>query len=85
VYVAVVVLWGILNLMAETGLGRAAARFSYLVLLTGAVLGPFGARAVGFLEAVSQRFAIAPPAPASSSSSSSTDTAGALTTLGGFV
>lgn len=68
-FVAVVVLWGILNLVAETGAGKAAARLSVLVLLTGAVLGPFGARAVGVLEGVSQRFAITPPAPSSSSSS----------------
>lgn len=59
-YVAVLVLWSIFNLAAETGLGVVAARLSVLVVLVGSVVGPFGQKAVSFLEGVSQHFAIAP-------------------------
>lgn len=61
-YVAIVVLWGILNLVADAGPGfaRLASHLSALVLLTGAVLGPFGQRAVGFLNVVTKYFSLAP-------------------------
>jgi hypothetical protein len=65
VYVPIVVLWGILGLVAETGAeqSRLASKLSLLVLLTGALLGPFGTTAIKFLNTVSTNFAI--PAPAS--------------------
>jgi hypothetical protein len=59
-YAAVSVLWGILFLMHDTGLGRLAARLSLLVLLTASVIGPFGKRFITFLEMVAKRFAVAP-------------------------
>ncbi len=62
-YVAITVLWGILLLMADTGLGKLAARLSTLILLTGMVLGPFGSTAVGFLNTIRDQFAIPPEGP----------------------
>lgn len=49
-YVAIVVLWAILGLAADTGLRRPASRFALLLVLVGMVLGPFGQRAVSFLN-----------------------------------
>ncbi len=65
-YVAIYTLWGILGLLAELGerAGQWAARLSMLVLLTGAVLGPFGTKANSFLELIGRKFAIEPPAGA---------------------
>ena len=60
-FVAVSTLWGILFLMADSGLGKLAARLSLLVLLTASVLGPFGQKLVDFLNTVSKNFAVAPP------------------------
>lgn len=62
-YVAISVLWGILFLLADTGFGKLAARLSMLVLLTATVLGPFGAKVVGFLNTISDKFAVPPAAP----------------------
>lgn len=61
-YVAIVVLWGILNMIADAGpsYARFASRLSVLVALTGAVAGPFGSRAVGLLQWLSQTFTLAP-------------------------
>lgn len=61
-YVAIVVLWGILNLVADAGPSYAkfASKLSALVLLTGAVAGPFGSRAIGFLNLISHAFSLAP-------------------------
>ena len=67
VYVAAVVLWSILGLVAEAGSNQArlAARLSYLVLATGALIGPFGKKLLGFLEGIATNFAVAPSAEAS--------------------
>jgi len=59
-YVAIGAVWGILFLLADTGLGRLAARLSLLMLLTASVLGPFGKRFVGIATAIAQQFAIKP-------------------------
>lgn len=77
-YVAIVVLWSILGLVAELGssTGKLAARLSLVTLLVGAVVGPFGSKAIGLLETVSSRFAIAPPAPGSTSSPAAPSTSG---------
>lgn len=58
-YVAIAVVWSVLFLLADTGLGRLAARLSVVMLLTAAVVGPFGARAIKFLETIAKRFAVA--------------------------
>lgn len=60
-YVAHTVVWSILFLLADTGLGRLAARLSVLILLTASIVGPFGAKAVGFLSMIAQRFAVVSP------------------------
>ena len=46
-YVAVIVLWSLMGLAVDAGsagLARATAMFSWLVVLTGMVVGPFGKR-----------------------------------------
>lgn len=72
-YVAIGVLWSILHMAAGSrSFGRLAAGLSILTLLAAAVLGPFGAQAVTFLEFVGQRFSLAPsPGGGASSSPSS--------------
>lgn len=60
-YVSIVVAWAVLALVGDAGADKFARRLGWLMVLTGAVLGPFGARAVGFLRSISQNFAVAPP------------------------
>lgn len=52
-YLATLLLWGLLGVVAGFGQGaaRLAGRLALLVLLTAAVLGPFGKKFVSFLEA----------------------------------
>jgi len=69
-YVAIGTLWSILHLLEGGRYGRLAAQLSVLVLLTGAVLGPFGAQALAFLSFVSQRFSLAPANPGGGPTSS---------------
>lgn len=59
-FVAISVLWGILFLMAGTSAAKIAARLSALIVLTGMVLGPFGKVAIGFLNTVTEKFAVNP-------------------------
>lgn len=59
-YVAIGAVWGILFMLADTGLGKVAARLSLLVLLTASVLGPFGKRFVTLAVGISQLFAVQP-------------------------
>ena len=61
-YVAVSVLWCIFFFMADTGLAKVAARLSLLVLLTAALVGPFGKRFIDFLNLITKNFAVAPQA-----------------------
>jgi hypothetical protein len=58
VYVAIFVLWSLLGLVAQGSerLARAAANLSVLVLLTAAVMGPFGAKLTGFLQFSARNF-----------------------------
>ena len=62
-YVAIVVLWAILGLIADTGPNgaRVASRFSILLVIAASVIGPFGYRAVAFLRGVASQFSIAAP------------------------
>ncbi len=62
-FVAIAVLWSILHTAGETRFARPAAHLSILVLLTAAVLGPFGAQLIAFLDFVGQRFSLAPASP----------------------
>lgn len=50
-YVATVTLWALLNVFAG-GNRRLAERFSWFVVLVGAVVGPFGQRMVSLLNTV---------------------------------
>jgi hypothetical protein len=53
-YLATFLLWGLLGLVAGFGdsAARLAGRTGAVVLLTAAVIGPFGRKAVGFVEGV---------------------------------
>lgn len=61
-YLATFLLWGILGLVAGFGdnAARLAGRISTLVLVTAAVVGPFGKRAVGFIEGATQALPATP-------------------------
>lgn len=51
-YVAIIVLWTTLGAIAETRYSKLASRMSVALVITGAVLGPFGQRFVSFLKAI---------------------------------
>lgn len=58
-YVAIVTLWSILGIVADAGsagAGRAAAMFSWLLVLAGTILGPFGGKLTSFLQAVARLY-----------------------------
>lgn len=79
-YAAIAALWVILGMMAETGAGKMAARLSMLLVLAGAVIGPFGQRAVGLLSTISTRFGT--PATTVGSAASLTQTGQQLQAAG---
>lgn len=60
-YVAAIVVWSILGLISDAGAAKAAAAMGWATVLTGAVVGPFGSVAVGFLNSVGNQFAVPPP------------------------
>lgn len=51
-YMAIIIAWGVLQLIADSGRERAAATVGWILLLTGAVVGPFGSKIVGLFNAV---------------------------------
>lgn len=57
-YVAILVTWLVLQVAAGIGAGaqRAATAVGWLLVLTGAVAGPFGKQVVSLLTTVSQNF-----------------------------
>jgi hypothetical protein len=57
-YLATFLLWGLLGLVAGVGdrASRLAGRLSAVVLLSAAVLGPFGKKAIAFLNAAAKTF-----------------------------
>lgn len=59
-YLAIVVLWSILGLIADFGQKKFASRFAMVLVLTGAVMGPFGRRAVGLIQRTTELFNVAP-------------------------
>jgi hypothetical protein len=60
-YVAIVVTWLVLNLMAGIGAGaqRAATALGWLVVLTGMVAGPFGQQVTSLFQTVATRYSTA--------------------------
>lgn len=69
-FVAIGVLWGIFHLFEGSKYERVFASLSILVVLSAAVLGPFGGVALGFLSYVSSRFSLAPAGSGGGGSSS---------------
>lgn len=57
-YVATFLLWGLLGIVAGFGdhASRLAGRVGAVVLLTSAVVGPFGKKAIAFISGVSAAF-----------------------------
>lgn len=57
-YVAIFVTWIVLQFVSGIGAGaeRAAAAMGWLVVLAGMVVGPFGKRAIDFLNNIAQNF-----------------------------
>lgn len=54
-YAAIIVAWGILQLVADSGgerTGRAAKVTAWVIVLVGMVLGPFGSAAINLLNSV---------------------------------
>lgn len=69
-YVAIVVTWGVLQLVAGIGAqaARAAAAIGWVLTLAGLVVGPFGKKFTSFLNTVATNF----PSVTKTSSSSTT-------------
>src|ERR1700733_10111096 len=61
-YVAIVVLWSTLHLLADIGKGRAASIIGWVLVLSGMTVGPFGTRFVGFVQTIAQQFSVNPNA-----------------------
>jgi len=59
-YLAAVLAWGGLEILADTGRGRAAAVTGWVIVLTGAVFGPFGNKAISLIQTVTHQFAVPP-------------------------
>jgi hypothetical protein len=59
-YVAIIVLWSILGFVADlnAGAARVASQFSILLVLAGAIVGPFGQRFLGFTSGVAALFPV---------------------------
>lgn len=55
-FVPVVVGFGLLHVMADAGMSRAAKTMGWLTVLTAAVLGPFGTTLVNLLNSVATTF-----------------------------
>jgi hypothetical protein len=57
-YVPVIITWSVLQLVSDTGANgaRAANAAGWVMVLAGAVLGPFGAKATNFLSSVAKQF-----------------------------
>lgn len=57
-YVAILVTWLVLQLIAGLGAGaaRATAAIGWLLVLTGLILGPFGRQVINLFTVVSQQF-----------------------------
>ena len=61
-YVAIVAVWSSLHLMADAGYGRAASTMGWVMTLTGMVFGPFGQRAISFMQTIATVFPVNPQA-----------------------
>lgn len=55
-YMAVIVTWGILQLAADAGYGRAAKVVGWVLVLTGLVIGPFGGRLSNLFNTVANNY-----------------------------
>jgi len=62
-YVAIVVAYGILSLVADIpakGARRAASAMAWVMVLAAAVVGPFGTTIIDFINGVATKFAVNP-------------------------
>lgn len=66
-YVAVIVLFSTLHVIADAGLERAAAAMAWVTVLVGMVKGPFGDKLSNFYNVVADNFANTPPTTTPSS------------------
>lgn len=55
-YVLVIIAWGVLQIGADIGLERAAAKMGWLMVLAGTFLGPFGKRVVTLTQWVAKTY-----------------------------
>jgi hypothetical protein len=76
-YVAIIVMFSTLHLVADAGAERAASAMAWVTVLVGLVKGPFGGTLTNFFNNIATNFAISPSATAPATAS--TTTAGATT------
>ena len=60
-YVAIIVLFSTLHLVADAGAERAAGAMAWVTVLVGIVKGPFGDKLSNFFNTVADNFGIQPP------------------------
>lgn len=84
-YVAIVVTWLILQLIADISeqARRAATVTGWILVLTGMVVGPFGKRFVSFLQTVGAEFSNAPVSTTPQAGASTVTSAANAQQLGG--
>jgi len=60
-YVAIIVLFGTLQVIASAGAERAAGVMAWVTVLTGMVVGPFGKTLSNFYNVVADKFPVTTP------------------------
>lgn len=60
-YLAVIVAWSVLSLLADAGMERAARLVGWALVITGLVVGPFGQRVMSLLNVAAPP--VTPPIP----------------------
>jgi hypothetical protein len=70
-YAAIIVAWGVLQLVADAGKEQAASTAGWVMVLAGTVVGPFGSRLISFFNTVATKLSNA-PVPTSSASTTVT-------------
>ena len=60
-YIAIVLTWAILQVVADAGRQRIASALGWLIVLTGMVVGPFGTQVVSLFNSVANQYGASPP------------------------
>ena len=79
-YVAIVIAWSVLHLMADANYEKPAATMGWVFVAAGMLIGPFGTTVINLFKTVSQNFATTPPSTAPTFSGTTTNTGATVAT-----